>query len=173
MQSNNLNPRSPFNILAAMIVILALAFPAIAIANPQPSGFLSPDCSIVLAMHDTAYTDVEIMPMFRGCEGIEDLDKRKNCSDTKMLEFIHQNITYPEAARKADTEGTVVVRFIVERDGSVTNIEVVRKVSEPIDEESLRVVQLMQEEIMWSPGLHGGIPVRVIYNLPVRFRLTE
>lgn len=111
---------------------------------------------------------VEDNPAFPGCEDIVDKAEKKKCSDEKMLQFIYSNIKYPAIARENGVEGMVVVRFVVEKDGSITNPTVVRDIGAGCGEEALRIVQIMPK---WEPGKQRGRPVRVQFNLPIRFKL--
>lgn len=86
----------------------------------------------------------------------------------EMMKFLSENVKYPEAAMKAGTQGRVLATFIVEADGTVTNIKVVKKVSDEIDAEAVRVIKAMPK---WKPGMQNGKVVRVKYTIPVSFRL--
>lgn len=116
---------------------------------------------------------VEEMPRFPGCEdSVGDEKMKKDCADRKMLEFIYKNIKYPKEARDKGIEGMVVVSFIVEKDGSVTNAEIKRDIGGGCDEEALRVINLMPaQNLRWIPGKQQGQPVRVLFNIPIRFKL--
>ncbi|MEM9835481.1 MAG: energy transducer TonB, partial [Bacteroidota bacterium] len=115
---------------------------------------------------------VEQMPMFPGCEDIGNAAEQKQCAQKKLLEFIYGNIKYPAIARENGVEGMAVVSFVVEKDGKVTDAKVVRNPGAKTGEEALRVVNLMnQQGIRWVPGQQGGRPVRVQFNLPVKFKL--
>lgn len=119
------------------------------------------------------FTVVEQMPRFPGCEDEvgDDKDKKK-CADQKLLEFIYNNIQYPQEAKDAGTEGMAVVRFVVTNEGSIKDPLVLRSVSKACDAEVLRVVQLMNDqEILWTPGKQAGKTVNVVFNLPIRFKL--
>ena len=85
-----------------------------------------------------------------------------------MQRFISENVEYPKSAKKNKEEGKVFVQFIIEGDGSLFDIKVVRGVSEALDNEAIRVVKLMPK---WSPGESHGKVVRVKYTLPISFRL--
>lgn len=112
------------------------------------------------------------MPRFPGCENESTTEAKKACADKKMLEFVYQNIKYPAIARENGIEGTVVVTFVVEKDGKVTDARIVRDIGGQCGQEALRVVQLMNDKsIVWTPGKQRGRPVRVQFNLPVRFKL--
>jgi periplasmic protein TonB len=114
----------------------------------------------------TIYTVVEEMPFFsNNCEGSYEI--RQQCGNKKMLEFLYKNIKYPTIARENGVEGTVVIRFIIEKDGSISNIETIRNPS-VVAEEVIRVINLMPT---WEAGKHHGQPVRVRFFLPVRINL--
>jgi len=119
---------------------------------------------------DGPFTIVQDMPRFPGCEDIEGTqDEKKRCAEQKMLEFIYRNITYPTVARENGIEGMVVVSFVVETDGSLSDIMILRDLGGGCGKESVRVVSEMPN---WIPGKDKGEPVRVQFNLPVRFKLT-
>lgn len=117
---------------------------------------------------------VEQMPRFPGCEDM-DGDQRaiKECADRKMLEFLYTHIRYPSNARMNGVEGNVVVQFIVEKDGSITNAKVLRDPGGTLGEEALRVVHMMTAEGKWTPGRQRGQNVRVSYILPIKFQLDK
>ena len=87
----------------------------------------------------------------------------------KFYEFIGENIKYPEEAVKNKIQGSVLMSFVVEKDGTLSNIKVDRKVGYGTDEEAIRVLSLSEK---WSPGLLNGKAVRVKYNIPVKFTLN-
>lgn len=84
------------------------------------------------------------------------------------MEFLNKNIKYPTMARESGIQGRVYVTFVVEKDGSVTDVQVTRGIGGGCDEEAVRVVRLMPK---WIPGKQRGKPVRVQFNLPIRFTL--
>jgi len=118
---------------------------------------------------------VEEMPRFPGCEDIVATTKEKTaCANQKLLEFLYSNIKYPKLAQENNIEGTVVVTFVVNADGSITDGEILRDIGGGCGEEALRVVNLMKEmPEQWTPGRQRGKPVPVQFSLPVRFRLEE
>jgi TonB family protein len=89
---------------------------------------------------------------------------------TAMMQFLAENVCYPEAAEKAGTQGRVIATFIVEKDGSITNIKIVKSVSKELDAEAKRVIEAMPN---WKPGKQSGEPVRVKYTIPITFRLSS
>ena len=87
-----------------------------------------------------------------------------------MMQYLSSNIRYPEDAREAGTQGRVIVSFIIEKDGSISNAKVAKSTYSSLDEEALRVVSAMPN---WTPGKQYGQPVRVKYSVPVSFRLSS
>ena len=85
-----------------------------------------------------------------------------------MMRFLANNVQYPQSAMENSEQGKVYVQFVIEKDGSVTNVKVMRGVSEAIDMEALRVVNKMPT---WKPGEVNGKPVRVRQIIPISFRL--
>lgn len=84
-----------------------------------------------------------------------------------LLKYLEQNIMYPQIAKENGVEGMVIVRMIVERDGSLSNVHVIKGIGAGCDEEALRVVNMMPK---WKPGFQQGQAVRVQFNLPIRFK---
>ncbi len=97
-------------------------------------------------------TYVEQMPLFDG----------------SIIAYLSNNVHYPESARKAGIEGPVLVRFIVNEDGAVSDVEVIRGIGGGCDEEAARAIAAMPH---WKPGMQNGIPVKVYFTLPVKFVL--
>ena len=85
-----------------------------------------------------------------------------------LMEFLQNNVKYPVVAQENGVQGRVVVSFVVEKDGSITDVKVVRSVDPSLDKEATRVVKSMPN---WIPGKQNGAAVRVKYNVPVSFRL--
>lgn len=86
-----------------------------------------------------------------------------------LVKFLGENIKYPRSAEKKGIEGTVVLQFIVEKSGAISNVKVLRSVNKALDNEAIRVVKQMKKFI---PGYNEDhAPVRVLYTLPVNFKL--
>ena len=118
------------------------------------------------------YKVVEQMPRFPGCEDEADEQLRKECAQQELLKYIYKNLSYPEEARTNETEGTVVITFVVSEDGTVTDAKIVREIGDGCGAEALRVVNEMPTQgIYWIPGKQRGNPVRVQFNLPIKFKL--
>lgn len=101
------------------------------------------------------FTVVEEMPKFPG-------------GDSELLKFIAKSIKYPVIAQENGIQGRVICSFVVNRDGSVVDAEVLRGVDPSLDKEALRVIATMPK---WTPGKQRGKPVRVKYTVPITFRL--
>lgn len=87
-----------------------------------------------------------------------------------LMEFLKSNLVYPKAAQDSSIQGRVIVKFTVEKDGSITDVEVVRGVHPALDEEAVRVVNMMPK---WKPGTQMGDTVRTKFTLPVLFKINQ
>lgn len=104
----------------------------------------------------TIYTAVDTLAEFPG--GVSELYR-----------FIGMNLRYPQIA-EGHVEGMVICKFVVEKDGSLTNIEVIRRLDTNLDKEAIRVIKLMPK---WKPAQRNRRIVRSYFHLPIRFKLPE
>ncbi|MCE1155275.1 MAG: energy transducer TonB [Bacteroidales bacterium] len=104
---------------------------------------------------EVVFVVVESMPSFPG-------------GDPALFKYLNDNIKYPVIAQESGIQGRVICQFVVNRDGSIVDIEVVRSVDKSLDAEAIRVIKNMPR---WTPGKQRGKTVRVKYTLPVNFRL--
>ncbi len=102
-------------------------------------------------------------------EVVENMPRFPNGGMQALMQYLNENIRYPEAATKAGVQGRVTVQFIVDKDGSIDDVKILRSVNPDLDAEAIRVIKTMPR---WEPGTHKGKPVRVKYTVPVMFRLT-
>jgi len=86
------------------------------------------------------------------------------------IKYLQENIHYPKEAIEAGVQGTVYITFVVEKDGRITNVKVLRGLGGGLDEESVRVIKNMP---IWEPGRQRGKAIRVQYNMPIRFMLAD
>ncbi len=86
------------------------------------------------------------------------------------IDFLRKNISYPQLAREAGIQGSVYVTFVIEKNGSVTDVKILRGIGGGCDEEACRVIKAMPR---WNPGLQRGKAVRVQFNMPIRFVLSN
>lgn len=119
---------------------------------------------------ETVFRHAEEMPRFPGCEDLP-YEERQKCSDQKKLAFIYKNVKYPPIAKAQGVQGTAVIMFVIETDGTVTNAQVVQSLEADCDAEALRVINSMNEaNLRWIPAKQDGQPVPVQMYLPIRFR---
>lgn len=111
--------------------------------------------TIVEEEDQVVFQVVEKMPSFPG-------------GDAALFKYLSDNVKYPVIAQENGVQGRVICQFVVNRDGSIVDVEVVRSVDPSLDKEAIRVIKSMPK---WSPGQQRGKPVRVKYTLPVNFRL--
>lgn len=121
----------------------------IAVAAPPPPPAPKPEVATKV------FDVVEEMPSFPGGQGA-------------LMSYLASNIKYPVVAQENGVQGRVIVSFVVERDGSISDVRVARSVDPSLDREAQRVVKSMPR---WKPGKQNGSAVRVKYNVPVVFRL--
>lgn len=107
--------------------------------------------------NDEIFVVVEEMPQFPG-------------EQEALMKYLSENVRYPVIAQENGIEGRVICSFVVERDGSITDVQVVRGVDPSLDREAVRVIQSMPK---WKPGKQRGKPVRVRFTLPIVFRLQQ
>ena len=87
-----------------------------------------------------------------------------------LINFLSENVKYPAIALENGIQGRVLVQFVVDKDGSISNVAVARTGGDPsLDKEAVRVIKMMPR---WIPGMQRGKPVRVKYKVPVTFRLN-
>ncbi len=110
---------------------------------------------------------VEEMPRFGDCEE-SGRGKLDDCSTQRLLAFLAEEIEYPTIARESNIEGRVIAEFVVEKDGTVRQVKILRDIGGGCGQETVRVLKKMPK---WTPGRQQGKPVRVRYVVPVRYLL--
>ena len=108
-------------------------------------------------VEEKIYIAVEVMPSFPG-------------GDKSLFKWLAENINYPVIAAENGIDGLVACSFIVNADGSISDVNVIRSIDPLLDKEAVRVLELMPK---WNPGVQQGKNVRVKYTVPVRFRLRK
>lgn len=111
---------------------------------------------------------VESAPVYPGCEDKKTEAEKKACMNQMIVKYVSNNFEFPEMARQMGLEGRVFVNFVIEKDGSITNIEVVRGVDPVLDDEAVRVIKGLPN---FEPAKQRGKPVRVSYTIPINARL--
>lgn len=110
-----------------------------------------------VSVDDEVFVVVEVQPEFPG--GLD-----------SMYAFIQKKLIYPEKAKAEGIEGRVFITFTIEKDGSVSNVKILRGIGGGCDEAAKEVVEKMPK---WKPGTQRGKPVRVQFNLPIKFELEK
>ena len=116
---------------------------------PIPNPYLNSESS------EEVFGIVEQMPSFPG-------------GQAKLMDYLSENIHYPEALAESCVQGRVIITFVVEKDGSISNVKVAKSLDPLLDAEAVRVVSGMPK---WIPGKQNGVTYRVKYTIPVTFRL--
>lgn len=132
-----------------MILLSMMAVLGLMTANAQKT--------VISQSNQSVYDQVEQMPEFPG-------------GMPAMIEFLQTNLKYPKDAIKQQVGGRVMVMFVVETDGTLSNVRVAKKVFPSLDSEAVRVVKTMPK---WKPGKEKGRPVRVNFTLPVVFSFKK
>jgi len=109
-----------------------------------------------VAFKELVYAVVEKMPSYPG-------------GDDARIDFLVRNIKYPELAKKNGIQGKVFITFVVETDGSISDVKVLRGIGGGCDEEAVRIIKLMPK---WNPGMQRGEAVRTQFNIPIKFALS-
>lgn len=132
------------------LVLLVVVFAPVG-ANAQNKKVKKAQTHKDTTADDKVYKVCEQMPTYEG-------------GDAALMKYIGENLKYPEEAKERGLQGRVVVGFIIEKDGSLTDVKVLRSVDRALDAEALRVVKGMPK---WIPGRQNGQCVRVRYLLPI------
>ncbi len=115
---------------------------------------------------------VEEMPRFPGCEDLTTQKEKEDCSKKKYQEYIDSNLIYPANAKKNGIQGEVVVQYIIEVDGSISDINVVRKLNDECDKAAVDVIKSMNKfPKKWIPGKQRKNNVRVLLKTTISFKL--
>ena len=123
--------------------------------NEVIEEYVAPEVVEEEVVEQEIFQIVEEMPSFPGGEA-------------KLMEYVAKNIKYPQIARETGIQGRVFVGFVVEPDGSISNVKLLRGIGGGCDEEAMRVIKSLPK---WKPGKQRGKAVRVSYQIPVFFKL--
>lgn len=132
--------------LLSLILILCCCIPSFAQRKPMPK-----------IGEDGVYFYADKMPEFPG-------------GQDAMFKYLRENVRYPVNAQKNGITGRVMVQFVIQEDGTLDNVKILRSVSPELDNEAMRVVQAMPK---WSPGVDDGKAVKVKFTIPISFNLTK
>jgi len=144
-------------------------FPAIDTANtkkftppptPEPEFEPEPEDKIVIR--------AERMPCFESCSNNATEEDRRTCTEEALLSFIYSNVKYPLAAKENGIEGPVVIRFVIDKEGIISETQILKDIGGGCGNEVVRVIKELPQ---WLPGKQNGRPVRVQYTMPIKFHL--
>ncbi len=143
-------------VFAVSVLILLVVVFVPARANAQDKTEKTTQTRKDTTTDDKIYEVCEQMPTYKGGE-------------EAMMRFLSQVTRYPQRAQDLGIQGCVVVGFIVEKDGSLSDFKFIQRVDPELDDEALKTVKVMPK---WNPGKHNGQNVRVRHSVPVGFKLT-
>lgn len=116
----------------------------------------------------------EQMPRFPGCEDLDTEIAKEKCSKLNLLNYIYDNLKYPPYARDNGIEGMVVLQFVVSKEGRIEDLKIARDIGGGCGGAAAKVVSSMNDLAMpWTAGRQRGKPVKVLYTLPVKFKLNR
>lgn len=166
--TNKKNQKNRPGTFAGVLLIMPLFFLVLVLQSfvqgPEEVPEIKGSVSLATVNKDAEYYDEDVIFTV-----VEEQPKFPGGEDARM-QFIKDNLKYPEMAKEAGIQGTVFVSFVIEKDGSLSNVQVLRGVSNELDAEAVRAVEAMPD---WIPGRQRGKEVRVQYNMPIRFSLDE
>jgi protein TonB len=111
----------------------------------------------------------EQMPYLTTCESNVSEDNRRKCTQSTMLATIYKYLKYPAIARETGVQGTVIITFIIDKNGKMTQLEIIRDIGAGCGYEAVKVIKSLGE---WIPGRHNKQAVNVKYTIPIRFKLS-
>ena len=155
-----INKSSRWNQLRALAVVPVIALALLAFANPTTEtatvkSNVDQQVSQTTDQDDKVYRSVEQMPQFPGGE-------------VALMKYLMTHVQYPENAAKNNIDGRVIVQFVIDKNGEIGEVKVVRSVNEELDAEAVRVIKTLPK---FEPGRQNGEPVNVWYTLPVMFKI--
>ena len=123
---------------------------------------------------EVVFYTVDEMPRFNGCEDIESLEDKMNCSTKKLFDYIYSHLQYPQEAKENNIEGKIVVRFIVNEEGKVQNVTILRDIGGGCGEAAKKAIESMNDlKQPWIPGVQNGKKVKVFFTMPIIFKLSD
>ncbi len=122
-----------------------------------------------LGQEDSAVFE-ERMPIYQGCEDIEDRDEQTRCTERNLISFVQKNVVYPEDALENGDEGKVYIGFVVNKEGDVEDVKILRGVTPSIDQAAINSVKQLPK---FTPAYQDGKNVKLKYTIPVNFKLMS
>ncbi len=147
-------------------ILTTICFASLSVSGQDIIQFILDDNDNVVELWE--FDDSEVGPDSSGVYSYAETMPEFPDGLVACLNWLNDHIVYPELCLKNNIQGRVIVSFVVDKDGSVTNIEIVNSVHPMIDAEAIRLYSIMPK---WKPGIKRGKPVRVKYSMPINFRL--
>jgi|GEM_PF-165693 periplasmic protein TonB len=122
---------------------------------------LEPDVSIHIAT-------VQHKPIFPGCEGLKTEEERFQCFNEKLILFVQQHVEYPRAQKEMGIQGKPIISFQIDKNGNVTDFSVARSADPALDKAAVKALSGLPK---MEPAKNNGLPVKVIYSVPITFKL--
>ena len=111
---------------------------------------------------------IEEIPLFPGCEGEMNKDDKKLCFQKMLLKHIRKTFRYPEISQEMGIQGRVYMKFVIQKDGSIGNVEVLRSPDKNLSKEASRIISKLPK---MTPGKQRGKAVKVPFSIPITFKL--
>jgi len=138
--------------------------------HPSPTSPPVLPPPVVEDTEEKIWARAERMPAYHSCTDLHTEAERTTCTQSALLHHIYDLLRYPSIARENGIEGTVVVGFVIDKHGQLTNLEILKDIGGGCGREVLRVISKLGD---FSPGQQGGRSVSVLYRVPVKFDLQE
>lgn len=140
-------------------------------STPEQEEILPPEIPSLLeeAEEIKAVFIAEYMPAYSICKDELDENVRRDCTSQKVTQESYSYITYPAIARENGIEGTVVIEFLVGKNGQMKDAKILKEIGSGCGEEALRAIKHLKD---WTAGKQNGKPVHVLYRIPIRFGLN-
>jgi len=133
--------------------------------------FLLIVCTTLNAQSEEVLIRADKMPYFPGCAHLDvDSETKRQCSNLEVVNFLSSNLEYPDTAKTYAIEGAVIVSFIIDENGIVTDPYLIRDIGGGCGAEALRVINMMPK---WEAGMHDNKKVKIKLNLPIQFKLKD
>ena len=143
--------------------------------KPMPDSGLSldslaqvgsdPDLEPEISMH---IATVQHKPIFPGCEGLKTEEERFQCFNEKLILFVQQNVEYPRAQKEMGIQGKPIISFQIDKNGNVTDLSIARSADPALDKAAVKALSGLPK---MEPAKNNGLPVKVIYSVPITFKL--
>lgn len=128
-------------------------------------------CTLIAQAQNKPLKQSDMMPRFPGCEDMTaTIKEKKQCAGEKMMDFIYDSLRYPSKAIAYKTQGSVVLSLLIDKDGTISNVEVIRGLKHGCTEEALHIVNSMPK---WVPGTKNGQSVQTQLTLPIPFKIQN